>query len=441
MKYSLLLAALILVAASFFGWQGQSRLSSAREENARLAGEAGELGLNTGDLSADASKAAVAKLRRTTQEDKEAVAKDFAAKLIAFAHEMEEMQKQGQQPDPAMQKRIMDLISGLLDMDSSQLKLVVMQLREAPGLSAEMRSGMVGFTVMMLANDHPATALNLLAESSDLLKESGMSRHVVSSALQKWAQSDPKAAIEWTRKNAKDHPEMVTNETKKGILTGAAKIDPALAFTLAEELDLKEDGSALGNSIAESANTAEQRTAVMKALRDHVKTLGDKERIVMLSNTLSALGGKVAQEGFSSGSAWLEKADLSEDEREGFANGINYWQTKGDTGKWLEWMEGNVPAGKLDNKVKSLMDQWTQQDYKAAGQWINDTKEGPVRNAAIRSYASNVAPYEPASAAEWALSLPESQERKDLLGNIHSQWKKKDANAAAKFARENGLAE
>lgn len=440
MKLSLLLAALILVAASFFGWQGHSRLSTAREENVRLATEAAELGVDTSNLATDGSKATIAKLRRDKQADKEAVAKDYAAKLIAFAHEMEDMQKQGQQPDEAMQKRIMDLIGGLLDLDGSQLKLLVVELREAPGLSADTRSGMIGFTVMMLANDHPATALNLLAESSDILKESGMSRHVVASALQKWAQSDPKAAIEWTRKNAKDHPEMVTDETKKGILAGAAKIDPALAFTLMSELDLK-DANSLGNSIAESASTPEQRTAVMAALRNHLKTLDDKERLATLNNTMSSLSGKAAQDGFTAGAAWVESAKLSEEEREGFANGMNYWQTKGDTGKWIEWMDGKLPAEKLDGKIQSMMTQWTENDYKAAGQWLNDSKDGAMKNSAIRSYAGAVAPYEPATAAEWALTLPESPERKELLDNIHRQWKGKDAAAAAKFAQQNGLTE
>ncbi len=442
MKLSLILSAIILVAAGFFGWQGYERLATARGENTRLTTEAEELGLETTGLAANGGgKAAGSKTRRGsggTAEEKAAHAKDFAAQLIAFGREMEAMQKEGKQPDQEMQKRIMDVVGGILELDANQLKILVDEVRNAPDMSAEMRSGMVGFAVMMLASDHPAAALNLLAESSDLLKESGMSRHVVSGALQSWAQTDPKAAIEWTRKNAKDHPEMVNDETKKGILAGAARLDPALAFTLVGELDLKDVGS-LGSSIADAANTPEQRTAVMTALRDHLKTLDVKDRLGMLNSTMSSLGAKAVQEGFSSSAAWLESANLSKEEQEGFMNGVNYWQAKGDTGKWLEWMDGKVPADKLDGKVGSLMSQWTQQDYKAAGQWINDTKDGPVKNAAILSYASNVAPYEPASAAEWALTLPDNGERKDLLGVIHAQWVKKDPAAAAKFAQENGL--
>ena len=77
------------------------------------------------------------------------------------------------------------------------------------------------------------------------------------------------------------------------------------------------------------------------------------------------------------------------------------------------------------------------------------TKRSDVRTTLDEEFAQrvftswlNLAPEgTPVSAAEWALTLPESQERKDLLGNIHREWKKKDADAAAKFARENGLAE
>ncbi|WP_367870780.1 hypothetical protein [Luteolibacter sp. Populi] len=440
MKLSLILAALILIAASFFGWKEHGRLSSAHTENSRLVGEAQELGLDTADLAAGGDKSTQTKIRRDPQVGKAAQAKDFATRLIAFAREMEETQKKGGQPDDAMQKRIVGIMEEMLSLDPAQLKLLVAEFRAAPDLTDDMRSGMIGFAVMMLANDHPATALNLLAESSDLMKNDGMAMHVVTSALTKWAQDDPKAAIEWIRKNGKDHPEMVNAETKQGILTGAARLDPVLAFSLAADLDLK-DLNSLGQAIGQAGNTSEERIAIVGALRNHLKGLEGEQRKQMLNSTMGALVNKVVAEGYASSAAWLDSAKLDEAETTAFADGINSWYVKGDTGKWLEWMDGKLPPERLDAKVQSLMGEWAQKDYKAAGQWIDDAKDGPVKNAAVRSYAGTVAPYDPGSAAEWALTLPEGKERTELMGNIHTQWKQKDAEAAAKFARDNGLPE
>ncbi|WP_035609505.1 hypothetical protein [Haloferula sp. BvORR071] len=440
MKISIFVAVLILIAASFFGWKENGSLAAARQEHERLEKEARELGIDTAALAAGGDKAALAKNRRDNTQSKEADAKAFAAKLIAFAREMEEAQKQRTEPDENMQKRIIEIMDQMLSLDAAQLKVLLAEFRAAPDLTDEMRSGMIGFAVMMLANDHPAVALNLFSESSDLLKNGDMNTHVVGASLSKWAQDDPKAAIEWMKKNAKAHPELVNEQTKLSILSGAARQDPRTAFALAKDLEL-EDGSSFGRSIAEGANTPEQRNAVLSAMHDYLKGLDEKASASMITSTMGSLAGKAMQDGYDAGSKWLDSAKLDDKEREAFANGIQYWQAKSDTGKWIEWLDGKLPAENLSNKVTSLVNQWTQQDYKAAGQWIDDCKAGPVKDSAVRSYASTVAPYAPDSAAQWALTLPEGKERSELLGNIHSEWKKKDADAAAKFARENGLAE
>jgi hypothetical protein len=75
-----------------------------------------------------------------------------------------------------------------------------------------------------------------------------------------------------------------------------------------------------------------------------------------------------------------------------------------------------------------LVEQWTRNDYKAAGEWIGTLADGPAKNAAIKSFAKTVAPYEPEAAAQWANSLPAGKERDEVLRTIGAQ-KKKDAPA------------
>jgi len=441
MKLSLLFAALILIAASFFGWRDHRQLSSARVDHARLVEEAQALGLEAGDPGKDGKRSSQSRGKRDGKPDREAQVKAFAAKLAAFANEMKAMEKSGVQPDEEMQKRIFAIMEEMLALDAAQLKILVAELRVAPGLDGEMRSGIVGFAIMSLANDHPASALALFTESSDLFKNDGMSGHVVTAALSRWSQDDPMAALEWIRKNSKDHPDLASDPTKRGVLTGAARQDPKLAFALITELGLEKDGM-VGNSIVESAATPAERIAVLAALREHLKTMSDPEaRAQLLSSTMASLGQKAAAEGFDSAVAWFESSATDKEELTAFADSLNPWTTKADTGKWLDWMADKLPPERISSKVDNLVREWTRDDYKAAGVWLNDSEEGPVKEAAVLSFAKTVAPYEPASAAQWALTLPEGKERESLLREVRDQWKKKDEAAAADFTRENGIPE
>ena len=63
------------------------------------------------------------------------------------------MQKQRTEPDADMQKKIVEILDEMLKMDAAQLKVLLAEFRAAPDITDEMRSGMIGFAVMMLANE------------------------------------------------------------------------------------------------------------------------------------------------------------------------------------------------------------------------------------------------------------------------------------------------
>lgn len=441
MKLSLTLSALILVAAGFFGWQDHRKLSEARETHTRLVEEARALGLSAADLLKGDKSPRATKTQREAQGDKVAQAKAFAVKLVAFANEMKAQEKSGSPPDASMQKRIIEMIDGMMQLDAEQLKTLVAELRADPGLDDEMRNGIVGFSIMMLANDHPASALALFTESSDLFKNADMSEHIVASALSRWAQDDPMAALDWIRKNSKQHPDLVTDQTRRAVVEGAARQDPKLAFQLMGELEMKDSSNAAQN-IAGAAQTSAERSALLAALRENSKNATDKNASGEIAkSTLQGLGQKLAGDGYESSAAWLASAGLTGDESKSIADGLSWWQTKGDTGKWIDWMADKLPADQLNGKVTDMVTNWTRQDYKAAGEWINGTKDGPARQTAVRSYAVTVAPYEPESAAQWAETLPAGKDRDGVVKSVYDEWAKKDKAAAEAFGKRNGLGE
>lgn len=418
MKTPLILTAIIILAAAWIGQKTHIHLHNARQENQRILAQARSLGLDPATLLEERQSSPRQRAARPLTADKQAKTKDFATRLARFAVEMEQRQKDGIEPDESHQDQIFQIMDEMLQLDPEQLKILIAELRQDPQLDAEMRSNIVGFSIMMLANDHPAKALALFTESSDLFAEGGMSEHAISTALARLAQTDPDAALAWVREHSKTHPEMVTDDTKTGLIRGAAKRDPALAFQLISELDLENPSNAASH-IAATAEDPASRSAVLTALRKHLESLPEgQDRDSLRSTTLSSLANRAAADGFEVAVKWFDSANLDPKETEITLTHINPHQTQKDTGRWIEWMSDKLPQSQLDAKVNNMVSQWTQIDYQAAGQWLLETPAGSTKNTAIKSYAETVAPHHPDSARQWANSLPPGQDRDDLLQRI-----------------------
>ncbi len=417
MKYSLLAATLILAVASFFGWQDHRKLAAVRESHGRLFEEARALGLPTDGLVKDGKAVLPAKTGREDPSKSGVDPKEFAVRLAAFALKMEAAEKSGV-PQEDFQQEIFGLLDEMHRLDPAELKVLIGELRANGELTAEMRRNIVGFAISMLANDHPASALAIFTESADLFGEKGGGRHVLGGALSKWASQDPEAALEWVRQNSAAHPDLVTEETKRELIGGAAKQDPRLAFKLIGELGLEEVGDA-GQEIAKSASTSAERDAIVSALRDHLAAAVDKDDADELRfPTLQALAEGAMKDGFEGATSWIDGAGLDAAEIASITTCIEHWQTRDDTGEWIEWMSAKLPAGDWESKAGSMMDQWTRTDYKAAGLWLSQAADGPAKQAAVKSYAKTVAPYDPAAAVQWANTLPAGKDRDELLEAI-----------------------
>jgi hypothetical protein len=414
MKAPLLLSLLILAAGGLLGWKQHGQLVTVRETHRQVAEEARALGLTPEALLEAGKPPRPTKSGREDSEAKIAAAKSFAKELIDFAKKMKEFEKSGERPDEGFQKQIMETIARFMELSPAQIKAVIAEMKDSPDLDDEMRRNLIGFSIMMLANEQPEAAIAIYTESSDIKGLGDMGSQVVRTALGKWGEKDPLAAMEWVRKNSEKHSDVITEETKAAILAGAAKQDPKLALGMVDDLGLKEEHR-VAEGLARSARTTEERNALLQTLRDE-KTQGDLSKA-----TLRSLGGQLTNEGFESSQAWLSSAKLSDNETQAIAEGISSWQAGADTGKWLEWMNGKVPEETLKQKTDDLVQQWTRGDYKAAGEWIGTLSDGTAKSAAIKSFAKTVAPYEPEAAEQWANSLPAGKERDELLEQIRDK--------------------
>lgn len=294
MKVSLAASILILLVAALFGMRNHQRLVTVRESHAKLVAAAAQIGVSIDPSRSDNS----IRITKRERENKDADARLAAAEFIAFARQIEANEKNGGPPDESQQKRIMEIMDRMMSLDSAQLKILIAEVRAAKDLKDETRQGLIGFSIMTLSNDHPQAALALLTESSDLFKGNGMGTHVVSTSLAEWAKDDPLAALEWVRQNSAKFPALITEDAKRGLISGTAAEDPKLAFKLIGELGLKEVSQSVSR-IVEAARTPEERSATLAALREHLASLTDDQAKKDISNSaVREFAQSLAKEGF-----------------------------------------------------------------------------------------------------------------------------------------------
>ena len=432
MKFPIAAAIVILAIGGALGLIHQQRLTVLREEQRQLAAKALALGIST-DTSGDAP------MTKRQRDDRANQARAMAAEFVAFGREIELHDQQGNESDEAFEKRGLEMQAKLMALDASQLKVLIAGLRDDKSLSNEIRQNLICYSISMLGDDHPAAALALFSESSDLLADSPTGTSLVFSTLANWAKKDPLAACEWVRKNAAEHPDLANDDAKRSIIAGAAAEDPKLAFKLIGEMHVEDTASAV-QSLVEAGKTADQRTTILDALRGHLATRPDgPERDDLLQESLETMGRNLANESFESVQSWISKSNLRPEESAQFAAGLSYFNTKQDTGRWIDWMAQNLPKDAVANNVDNLNGQWTQQDYQAAGKWLAAAADGPAKQAAVSTYAGTVAEYEPQTAVQWALTLPAGEARQATFEAIYQNWPKSDAEAAAAFAKQYGV--
>jgi len=443
MRIPLAISALILAIGASIGWYDSQQLASIREIRGQLIAEAAQHGI-VPDLSNSPGSAHITKHDR---EDREASAKRTAAQYLAFGKEREAFEKTAAgHRDPAVQKemirRMAEFRERMMAMEPAQMAILIAEVRSDSGLADDTRRRLFDVAVLALSNNHPQAVLELFAGESERAKDDVMGGgYIITSSLARWAKEDPLAALAWIHKNSDKNPDLITEEAKRGLISGAAMQDPKLAFQLIGELGLKGSDNVI-QSIVGVARTPDEKLATLAMLREHLATHSeDPARDQAARDGLTMLANGIVQDGFTSACQWLAAADLSPVELAGVAAGLNYDPSKsGETGQWIEWLGKSLPPGAMAaDRIQYLVASWTHNDPQAAGQWLATTPDGPARNTAIRSYAETISRFEPHTAAQWALTLPAGQDRDATLKTIYQNWPRNDPAGAAAFGDEHGL--
>ncbi len=432
LKKSLLLALVILALGGAARVFQEQHLSVIQKNHRKLTAEAVSLG-----VPVDAPEQRLTKRQREQQESQ---ALAIAAEWIALSKEIEALEKIGSRPDVATDQRIEEFLERLAALDASQHQRIIAEVRASEDISVESRRRIISASIGKIAEDHPGSALSLFLECSDLLAKDEAGKHVMTTALSGLAESNPQAAAEWLEKNAGTYGGIADDDTHREVIASIAGNDPELAFKLLGGLQLEDPTAALHAIIETGEDDPAKRDAILTELRGYLATLSDTgDRESIRSEAFEAFARNLGEESIDSVSQWLAKSKLTPEEMTSFAAGLSYSATGADTGKWIEWMASNLTEDGMEEPVKDLVGEWTQQDYQASGQWLAAAPESSAKHTAVLAYAAAVAEYEPQVAGQWAMTLPPGPVRDETLKVIYQNWPGSDPVGAAAFAREHGL--
>lgn len=441
MKPYLILAAIIGIAMAILAWLQEDHVRTLEVEHERLLRRAASLGLSVEGLQATKSEGSLAATgdgAGAVDSGHRATAREFARELIAVAKLMKEWEKKGEPAPMEAQQQAMFAFQRLLELDPAVIPHLVDEIRNSDELGEEEKSQVVMISYMATAQNAPEAALNLFVNSTDLIDKAANAKDLVKMSLASWAGKDPEAALSWLERNESALPGEIASESRRNTIAAVFSKDLAMGLRLARELDkedLDEMSSQLGNFIPKPAEQLE----LLRLLRKDAGTPSDG---ILREGTIRGLAHSLATRSFEEARDFLEEGDMSESEQTLLAERIGAeTRSMKDPGAWLPWVQEHSPEEKAGDSVKSIVHHWTTTDFRAAAAWIGEQPTGTLRNTATHEFARTVAGHEPESAAEWALTLPPSEERIALLRHIHRNWQGRDEAEAAEFAAAHGLVE
>ena len=429
MKFSLLIAAIILGIAALFAVPRHQRIKTLATEWTELEVQADKLRIPTDPKAPFNTDRIRSESARVAREEK---VNDFADELIAFFHKMKAIEKQGENDQSKYMKEIAEVIEKMTSLNPDELRLLVKAISADTTVDKKSKLELIGFATMMLAAENPEAALAISLEARESLDAKGQQNdHMLQMILQQYAAKDPVAAAQWLADNEEKIGE-VQDHVKQSMIRAAAQQDIGIAIGILDTLKMSENDNAFA-SISGGVNI-DNADVFIAALRDSNASKGQR------TNALRGLHASQLFEDFETATAWLKKDTITAEEREGITENLGYDTVKNEPEKWLSWLASNEKkAVSQSQATKNIIAGWTRADFAATGEWINSQPDGDQKDQAIYTYADTLAPHEPAAAADWALTLTDSKTKNALLQTIQRSYQEKDPQAAAAFAEKHGL--
>ena len=278
-----------------------------------------------------------------------------------------------------------------------------------------------------LVHDIGDNAEWLAAQVSSLAPNS-QTQNLISNLAQRWGQHDPQGAAEWVQTLA---PGQGKQWARQNLLNHWAQSDPAAAAAfLSEEPIGPSDGASAGQIASQWITTdPDSALAWMESLDTSPNT-----RAQMLSTMVSSWGRTDPD----AAAAYALGLD-GEDKTRAITSLVSSWAGS-DFDRAEAWVAG-IGDEEIRNKaLNSLISGSAYNDPQRAAAALTNAISGMSEEEANKTFSSAAnriangwAQSDPVAAASWAIDLPDSKNRPNLLQGIVQQWARYEPQAASQW--------
>jgi hypothetical protein len=402
MRRSLIVCAAIFLVTGLVGWRKNQQLASLSQRNADLvaqvAANSGGGAISLGTIEQRREFAAMKERVKTLALDYFALFRDYGDNPTgesgdAFAKLQVEIRRRMEELDPAAIKQFMD------------------QCCSNPEFNLRIKRDLNNYVRTVFISKYPIEMARMMSGSPELF---GI---------------DEKATSEGYIQDPFKHLVYYYSWEKKDI---------QLVFQCLSQSSPEFQSRYLGGTLEFYAYSAPKRTELLEEMRAFAST---PEQAALVKREMSGLvfGRGDARASFVAVSDWLASANLSGDELVAATRDMQKKVRVGETGQWLDWLaDSDVPDDVASERAFELATAWTENDYLAAGKWLNRAPDSPEKSAVASAYAASTYPYDPEGAMQWIQTLPEGADRTKALETIYRNMPE-ESETAESFAREHGL--
>lgn len=425
---SWLTAALIFGGFALLGVSERVDLAAERDRHRRLVERATALGV-AGAPGGDGTEAASRMARRQQESPRDPA--ELAKEVAGVFRKLKSLSAETDQANRDEIVRVcLASLEELMLVDPETFRKMFGELAANSGMNPQERSELLQVLLGLNAPDKLPVSAELFLQYREQI--GAEDRSPLGDILDKWAANDPAAAFAWLG----EHPDLLGGDSNSPVLikalTGAASRDPAFAFAeMNRRIPNEEERRRLVNRMASRLQDDTDRTAFFTRLR-----LEDSEG--MKRNALEVMGQSFSSSDSGKLNDWLKSVAATPEETAEIARGVTY-SDNSEPGGWMTWLSQALPPDEFGERSQDFLNRWIQNDYRAAGEWIDDQNNGPLKEQAVGLYAQKIAVRFPENAADWAMTLPAGSARRNVLGKIHDTLAKRDPAAAEVFAEEHGL--
>lgn len=214
---------------------------------------------------------------------------------------------------------------------------------------------------------NPGKLMEILLDSTMPAQSYSPKISALHKALESCAQNDPIGMIDWMTTHADEYPDLIGDDAKRCVVEGIAETDPMLALKSIRELGISDGGSIRSamDRVFDTWSDAEPRMKKLEAIRAFRKEMDGQDLYYGSSYASIVFGNDRDNRDFRKITAFMESANLTQDELEMIARNAPSHVIAGHEVEWMDWLKNqniskevhdkcveSMPAGGLRNHAK-----------------------------------------------------------------------------------------